>query len=172
MKLSWYLDQFQKKICPEKGMLRNRAFNMTQGTKVSLVVSVVVALLAVADGIAAKSYLDASLNIRVVSAILSAVFAQGVFVYRRANMGQIIGGMMAVAQEIETNVNLDTQALLEHVAKRCRRLHRVYTAYSVMVCQTVLFPTLTTGNLSLPVWPKPQSFPQPRVAMAVMIAFQ
>ena len=51
------------------------------------------------------------------------------------------------------------QVELERVATRCERLQSVVTAYTAMVAVTVLLPTLLTGSISIPVWPRPQSVP-------------
>ncbi|XP_052130076.1 uncharacterized protein LOC113213466 isoform X2 [Frankliniella occidentalis] len=173
MKLSGYLERRLEEVCPPKGArLSRRAFNVLQGTRVSVVVSGAVALLAIVDCFTKESYLAASLGIRFLTGILSCIVAQGVYVYRREGMRRVLGDMAAVAQRLEANADDDAQASMARAARRCARLQRLYGAYSVMVVASVLFPTLSSGSLSMPVWPRPEHTPEPRVAAAAALASQ
>ncbi|KAJ1530524.1 hypothetical protein ONE63_005414 [Megalurothrips usitatus] len=145
---------------------------MVHGTTVTLYVSALVALLAIVDCFTKDSYLAASLGIRFVTGIVSCITAQALYVYRRDTMGAVLASLVAVARDLEGVAGPEAQAEMERVARRCRRLQRTWGAYSIFVVSAVLQPTLTTLDLSMPVYPRPEDLPAPQFALGVTYVAQ
>ncbi|KAE8743401.1 Odorant receptor 39 [Frankliniella occidentalis] len=169
MKLSTYLTRLAKELCPPQRRLLSFAFKIIQGTKVSIVMTVIVSLLIAAASCTAVSYLEVSPNIRFISGLMAASVSQGVYVFRRQDVQEIVGCMASLAKQAEYSTHVDKG--LTRVARRCMMLQRFFTIYSFLVAFTLLSP-LASGGLPFPTWPHPDTWSYPHVTLAVVLVSQ